>query len=119
MSLTDDDKNWIASAIASAIGASEARLTHKLESLPGHQDLERFATRQDLERFATRQDLERFATRQDLERVETSLLTEFHKWASPMEQRMRTHREALRALDLETARLDERITKLEPPPQQH
>jgi hypothetical protein len=101
MSLTDDDKNWIASAIASAIGASEARLTHKLESLPGHQDLERFATRQDLER------------------VETSLLTEFHKWASPMEQRMRTHREALRALDLETARLDERITKLEPPPQQH
>jgi hypothetical protein len=110
MSLTDDDKNWIASAIASAIGASEARLTHKLESLPGHQDLERFATRQDLERFATRQDLER---------VETSLLTEFHKWASPMEQRMRTHREALRALDLETARLDERITKLEPPPQQH
>ena len=137
MSLTDDDKNWIASAIASAIGASEARLTDKLESLPGHQDLERFATRQDferfatrldlerfatrqdLERFATRQDLERFATRQDLERVETSLLTEFHKWASPMEQRMRTHREALRALDLETARLDERITKLEPPPQQH
>ena len=102
MSLTDDDKNWIASAIASAIGASEARLTHKLESLPGHQDLERFATRQDLERFATRQDLER---------VETSLLTEFHKWASPMEQRMRTHREALRALDLETARLDERIIK--------
>jgi hypothetical protein len=93
MSFTDDDKNRIASAIASAIGASEARLTHKLESLPGHQDLERFPTRQDLER------------------VETSLLTEFHKWASPMEQRMRTHREALRALDLETARLDERIIK--------
>ena len=61
----------------------------------------------------------KFATKQDLERVETALLTEFHKWASPMEQRMRTHREALRALDLETARLDERITKLEPPPQQH
>jgi hypothetical protein len=155
MSLSDDDKNWIASVIASAIGASEARLTAKLESLPAQEDLERFATPQDLERFATRedlerfatredlepfatrqdlerfatredlepfatrQDLERFATRQDLERVETSLLTEFHKWASPMEQRMRTHREALRALDLETARLDERITKLEPPPQQH
>lgn len=50
-----------------------------------------------------------------IERVETSLLTEFHKWASPLEQRMRTHRENLRALDLETERLDERITKLEPP----
>ena len=24
-----------------------------------------------------------FATKQDLERVETTLLTEFHKWASP------------------------------------
>lgn len=36
-----------------------------------------------------------------LERLETTLLTEFHKWSSPMEQRMRSHREALRALDLE------------------
>jgi hypothetical protein len=28
---------------------------------------------------------EKFATKQDLERVETALLTEFHKWASPAE----------------------------------
>ena len=67
MSLTDDDKNWIA---------------------------------------------------RQLERVETSLLTEFHKWASPIEQRMRTHREAIRALDLEYENLNERVAKLEPP-QQH
>jgi hypothetical protein len=49
-----------------------------------------------------------------VERVETSLLTEFHKWASPLEQRMRTHREALRALDMEMVDLSERVQKLEP-----
>ena len=29
----------------------------------------------------------KFATKGDLERVETALLTEFHKWASPSEAR--------------------------------
>ncbi len=43
------------------------------------------------------------ATKADLERVETSLLTAFHKWASPMEMRMKTHREVLRTMDLETS----------------
>jgi hypothetical protein len=37
----------------------------------------------------------------DLERVETALLTEFHKWASPAELRTRSHAAALRAIDLE------------------
>jgi hypothetical protein len=36
-----------------------------------------------------------------IEKVETSLLTEFHKWASPMEMRARSHSLAIRALDLE------------------
>ena len=63
--------------------------------------------------FATKQDLERFATKEDLERVETALLTEFHKWASPMESRMRTHTAALRAIDEELEAMTERIQKLE------
>ena len=29
------------------------------------------------------------------------MLTEFHKWASPIEARMRSHREAIPALDIE------------------
>ena len=53
--------------------------------------------------------------RADIERVETSLLTEFHKWSSPLEMRVKSHALALRALDLETEALTERITKLEPP----
>jgi hypothetical protein len=34
-----------------------------------------------------------------LEKVETNLLTEFHKWASPVELRQRSHAAVLRALD--------------------
>jgi hypothetical protein len=32
-----------------------------------------------------------------LEKVETTLLTEFHKWASPVETRQRSHAAVLRA----------------------
>jgi hypothetical protein len=48
-----------------------------------------------------------------IERVETTLLTEFHKWASPLDARIRTHTAALRALDLETEAIDDRLKKLE------
>jgi hypothetical protein len=40
-----------------------------------------------------------------LEKVETTLLTGFHKWASPVELRQRTHAAALRALDAEVESL--------------
>ena len=36
-----------------------------------------------------------------IEKTETVLLTEFHKWASPVEMRQRTHAAALRAIDAE------------------
>ena len=54
-------------------------------------------------------------TRALIEHVETTLLTEFHKWASPMEQRIRSHREAIRTLDLEIDNHGERLARLEPP----
>ncbi len=38
---------------------------------------------------------------QRLEKVETALLTEFHKWASPVELRQKSHAAAIRALDTE------------------
>jgi len=55
----------------------------------------------------------KFPTKQDLERVETTLLTEFHKWASPAEARARTHTATLRAIDLEMESITERVEKLE------
>ena len=48
-----------------------------------------------------------------VERVETQLLTEFHRWASPVEMRQRTHAAAIRALDTEVEALADRVTKLE------
>ena len=47
------------------------------------------------------------------EQVETKLLTEFHKWASPAEARNRTISAALRAIDLEMEAIDDRVKKLE------
>jgi hypothetical protein len=47
------------------------------------------------------------------EQVETKLLTEFHKWASPAEARNRTTSAALRAIDLEMESIDDRAKKLE------
>jgi hypothetical protein len=53
------------------------------------------------------------------EQVETKLLTEFHKWASPAEARHRTISAALRAVDLEIASNKDLAKKLEGrPPQQ-
>jgi hypothetical protein len=46
------------------------------------------------------------------ELVETKLLTEFHKWASPAEARNRTISAALRAIDPEMESLSDRM-KLE------
>jgi hypothetical protein len=36
-----------------------------------------------------------------MEKTETALLTEFHKWASPVITRLRSHSDALRTMDLE------------------
>jgi hypothetical protein len=48
-----------------------------------------------------------------MEKIETALLTEFHKWASPVEMRQRTHAAALRAVDTEMEALSDRGRKLE------
>lgn len=49
----------------------------------------------------------------ELHRVETALLTAFHKWASPVEMRVRSHTAALRALDIELESVSDRVTKIE------
>ena len=46
---------------------------------------------------------------EQLERVETALLTEFHKWSSPLEMRVRSHSAALRAIDVEVEAIADRV----------
>jgi hypothetical protein len=48
-----------------------------------------------------------------LEKVGTTLLTEFHEWASPIELRQKSHAAALRAIDVEVESLAERLKNLE------
>jgi hypothetical protein len=48
-----------------------------------------------------------------LEKVETTLLTEFHKCASPVELLQKSHAAALRALDAEVESLSDRLKNLE------
>jgi hypothetical protein len=48
-----------------------------------------------------------------LEKVETTLLIEFQRWASPAELRRRSHDAALRALDAEVESLSDRLKNLE------
>lgn len=45
--------------------------------------------------------------------LETKILTAFHKWASPLEMRQRSHSAALRALDVEQESLTDRVKSLE------
>lgn len=47
------------------------------------------------------------------EKVETTLLTEFHKWASPTEARQSAIKSALKAIDAEMTYIDDRVKKLE------
>lgn len=82
--LSDDDKQWISA------------------------QLER-----DKEGILAQFEREREWTLAQLERVETKLLTEFHKWASPVEMRVRSHSAALRAMDIEVEAVSDRVTKLE------
>jgi chaperonin cofactor prefoldin len=106
MSLTEADKQWIVSQLersaertTSRMGSFEERMNSRMDSFE-----ERMNSRmENLE--------ERMNSR--VEHVETALLTEFHKWASPMEMRVKSHSTVLRALDLEIESISERVTKLE------
>jgi hypothetical protein len=50
---------------------------------------------------------------QRLEAMETRLLTAFHKWAAPMDARLRSHAATLRALDVEQESLSDRLKNIE------
>ena len=65
------------------------------------------ATKQDLD------DLRQFLAER-LEQMETRLLTEFHKWASPMDARVRSHTAAIRALDLEMEQVRDKLEGKQP-----
>ena len=48
-----------------------------------------------------------------LESLETKLLTAFHQWASPLDSRVRRHRETIHDLEVELDALSGRVKALE------
>ena len=78
--LTEDDKQWMSDRLQKVENTLQAEFSSRLEKV-------------EIE-FSSR-----------LEKVETTLLTEFHKWASPVELRQKSHAAALRALDAEVESL--------------
>jgi hypothetical protein len=95
MSLTDEDKTWIA------------------EQLRDYTNWITGYLREDRNRITEYLREDRNRITEEIRAIETSLLTEFHKWAAPSEARQRTHAAALRAIDLEMEALSERVAKLE------
>ncbi len=71
---------------------------------------------EDLEQIATILAAAERRLNARMEQVETSQLTAFHKWASPVEMRVRSHAAAIRALDAEQELQADRLTKLETTP---
>lgn len=96
MSLTNEDKLWIT------------------EQLTAHSNVLTQHTRLEIGGLETR--LKDY-THGQIEQLETKLLTEFQKWASPLENRMRVHRAAMQALDSQIDYVDDRLKKLEHPSQ--
>ncbi len=89
MSLDEDDRRWI----REELGRIKADFKSELGSIKAE-------FRSELEQVEHR-------FRVGLEHMETTLLTEFHKWASPVEMRQRSHSAVLRALDTEVEAISE------------
>jgi prefoldin subunit 5 len=103
MPLTDEDKAWFTKLVGgldAKIFALEAKFDAKFEVL-------------DTKIAALDTKIETVNAR--IEKVETTLLTEFHKWASPVVSRIRANAENLRALELDLQLISDKVKKLEGP----
>ena len=90
--LTDDDKQWFVTHIAGRIAESEERTSARIAEAIAEAE----------ERMSAR-----------IEKTETTLLTAFHKWASPVDMRRRTRTAVQRVTEAEMEALTDRVKKLE------
>ena len=115
MNLSEEDKTWIAGQLRAEMRAEIGTLRAEIGTLRAEMRTEFGAVRSEIGTLHSEIGTLRAELRAEIERVETSLLTEFHKWASPVELRIKSHATAMRALDLELEDVKERLSKLEPP----
>jgi len=131
MSLTEEDKQWLSELLDSKVSGLDSKvlgLDSKVSGLDSKvagldSKISRLDSALDKKISLVHSELnhkidhlhvtlrEEFLER--LEAMETRLLTAFHDWASPREQRLRSHSAALAAFDAELEELRKRIEKLE------
>jgi hypothetical protein len=109
MSLAEEDKEWMQRRFDAEREVSRQMTDYIEQRTKGLE-----GRLQGIDDRLTKMQEQLDAVPSAIERVETSLLTEFHKWAGPNDARMRTHAATLRAIDLEMEALSDRVTKLEP-----
>lgn len=108
MALTDEDKEWIGTQLRQVETGLRGEIGRVETGLRSHIERVETGLRSQIERVES-------GLKAEIERVETNLLTAFHKWASPMEMRLRSHSAMMRVLDMEIESLQDRVKKLEPP----
>jgi hypothetical protein len=119
MALTDEDKTWFAAQLGVLRAESSERINALRAEFSEHVSALRAGFSEQLSalraEFIQRLEAQRIELSDRIEKSETTLLTEFHKWASPVELRQRSHAAAMRAFDAELEAVSERVTKLERP----
>src|ERR1700733_11895324 len=65
------------------------------------------------QRVVTSEQYMRGEMKDSIHTLETRLITEFHKWASPLESRLNTHRHWFYEVDAQVELLKHRVEKLE------
>ena len=105
--MTEDEKIWFVDQLNKAIGSSEERMVVYIDK-PIRASEERMVVYIDK---AIGSSEERMT--EQMRNIETTLLTEFQKWASPVEMRLKTHTATLRAVDAEIEYLSGRVKDIE------
>ena len=134
MSLTQEDKQWLSELLDSKVSGLDNKvsgldnkisgLDNKISGLDSKlSGLDSKLSALDIKISRVHSELNhtidhlRVTSREEflerLEGMETRLLTAFHEWASPREQRLRSHSATIQALDAELEELRKRIEKLE------
>ena len=120
--MTEDDKIWFVAQLDKTIHASEERMVSYNDKAI-HASEERMVSYNDKaihaseERMVSHIDKAIHASEErmteQMRNIETTLLTEFQKWASPVEMRLKTHTATLRAVDAEIEYLSGRVKDIE------
>ena len=105
--MTEDDKIWFVAQLDKGIHASEERMVSYIDKAI-HASEERMVSYIDKAIHASEERMT-----EQMRNIETTLLTEFQKWASPIEMRLKTHTATLRAVDAEIEYLSGRVKDIE------